>query len=302
MRAFQFLMVLGSCLLAPAGQANAIHDAVKQGNVAAISAALKAGADVNGLEDGAAPLYIAAMKGNLEAARLLVEHGADVNVPAKFGTPLYAAAKFGHADVVALLLTSGAKPNQTTRSLTALHMGAGSGCMACVIHLVEAGADVNALTSERQPAIHFAKQHGHDNIARYLLDHGAEKLVVPPVTPLLADADPKLGKELFADSCHGCHALPGEVNRNIAPDLYDVIGRERAATTGFIYSPALREAGGIWTYEAINVFISDPARAIPGTAMAFHGLHDENQRAKLIAFLRTLSDIPPAAAVPMSPN
>src|SRR6185436_3726596 len=106
MRAMLFLTVICSCLLAPASRAAAIHDAAKQGDTAAIAAALDAGADVNALDGGATPLYIAAVKGNLDAARLLVERGAAVNAPAKFGTPLYAAAKFGHAEMVALLLAS----------------------------------------------------------------------------------------------------------------------------------------------------------------------------------------------------
>ena len=47
-----------------------------------------------------------------------------------------------------------------------------NGCLDCVVALVEKGADVNALTSLRQPPIHFAKEKGHEVIADYLLSHG----------------------------------------------------------------------------------------------------------------------------------
>ena len=292
MRAKVFFILVCTWLFPLASHAAAIHDAAKKGDVAAIAAALDSGADVNETDGPATPLYIAATRGRLEAARFLVKRGADVNFPAKFGTPLYAAAKFGYPDIVELLLVSGAKPNQTTRSFTALHIAAGTGCLGCVIHLVESGADVNALTSEREPAIHFAKRNGHEDIVAYLRDHGAEKLAIPPISAHLASAEAELGKQLFNETCGGCHVLPGEVNRNKAPSLWGIVGRQKASDMNFDYSPAFREETGTWTYEALNILLSDPARAIPGTAMAFIGLQDEKQRADVIAYLRTLSESP----------
>jgi cytochrome c len=54
----------------------------------------------------------------------------------------------------------------------------------------------------------------------------------------------------------------------------------------------MKDAGGTWTFEELNLFISNPARALPGTDMLFSGLQDEKQRVDLIAYLRTLSDTP----------
>lgn len=292
MRANLHFLLLCCCLFPLAAYAAAIHDAAKKGDVAAIAAALDSGADINEIESLATPLSIAATEGNLEAVRFLVSRGADVNFSAKFGTPLYVAAKFGHSSIVELLLANGAKPNQTTRSFTALHIAAGSGCLGCVIHLVEQGADVNALTSNREPAIHFAKRNGHDDVVAFLRDHGAEKLAIPPISPHLANAQAELGKQLFGETCGGCHVLPGEVNRNKAPNLWGIVGRQKATDKSFVYSAAFREETGTWTYEALNIWLSGPARAIPGTAMDFAGLQDEKQRADVIAYLRTLSGSP----------
>jgi cytochrome c len=61
---------------------------------------------------------------------------------------------------------------------------------------------------------------------------------------------------------------------------------------GFKYSAAMREAGGSWGFEDLNVFLSDPARAMPGTGMDFVGIHDDAERAGVVAFLRTRSDAP----------
>jgi cytochrome c len=292
MRANLLYLLLSCCLLPLVAAAAPIHDAIRKGDVAAVAAALISGANVNETDGPTTPLYLAISKGNLEVARLLIKRGADLNFPAKFGTPLYAAAKFGHAEIVELLLASGAKPNQTTRSLTALHMATGSGCLDCVIHLVGSGADVNALTSARQPAIHFAKLNGHGDIVAFLHDHGAEKLTVPPITSRLSKADADVGKQVFSETCGGCHILAGEINRNKAPNLWGIVGRSKATDKNFQYSPAFQEEIGTWTYEALNIWLSDPARAISGTAMDFPGLQDEKQRADVIAFLRTLSDNP----------
>jgi len=52
------------------------------------------------------------------------------------------------------------------------------------------------------------------------------------------------------------------------------------------------KAGGNWDYEELNGFIADPRRVIPGLLMAAKGYQDLEDRADLIAYLRTLSDNP----------
>ena len=56
---------------------------------------------------------------------------------------------------------------------------------------------------------------------------------------------------------------------------------------------------GVWNYENLNVFISDPSRAIPGTEMLLNPttimlneMLSDAERADIIAFLRGRSDNP----------
>jgi cytochrome c len=65
--------------------AAAIHDAAKKGDVAAISAALDAGANINESDGTATALYYAVMVAQLEAAKLLIDRGADVNTVSMLG-------------------------------------------------------------------------------------------------------------------------------------------------------------------------------------------------------------------------
>ena len=58
------------------------------------------------------------------------------------------------------------------------------------------------------------------------------------------------------------------------------------------YSDALAGFGGVWDYETLNAFLANPKGLVKGTRMSFAGLRKVNDRAALIAYLRTLSDSP----------
>ena len=54
----------------------------------------------------------------------------------------------------------------------------------------------------------------------------------------------------------------------------------------------MRELGGTWGYEDIGAFIADPPGVIPGTAMTFRGIDNDQDRADVVLYLRSLSDSP----------
>ncbi|BCG80205.1 ankyrin repeat domain-containing protein [Mesorhizobium sp. 113-3-3] len=273
-------------------QASNLGDLVRNGDVAGVTSALDNGAAINEI-DGVTALYIACEGGNVELAKLLIKRGADVNLPVSWQrTPLYAANKAGHADIVKLLLDNEANPNQLAKSQTPLHVAAENGCLQCVIHLVDAGAEVNALTSNGNPPIHLAKLSGHEDIVAYLRSHGAGRPALAPISARLASADAESGKEIFGRTCGVCHLAAPGVKVSKKANLWGIVGRRKASQNDVEYSTSLKEAGGDWTFEELNFFISNPAFTLPGTDMIFPGLQDENQRADLIAYLRTLSDTP----------
>ncbi len=287
-----FWALLAFAFYASAALAAPVHEAAKTGDAAALTALLDDGAGINESNGIATPLYYTVSKGHFEAAKLLVGRGADVNLAAKWGPPLLAAAELARFEFVKLLLDAGADATIVFKQQTALHIAAGKGCLECVSALVEKGADVNALNQMRQPPLHLAKEKGHQAVADYLLAHGYTKPAPPPVAPLLASADPVKGEALFTQTCRKCHFSEAGKGSIQGPNLWNVVGRTRAAIDGYKYSAALREAGGNWSFEDLNVFISDPARAMPGMDMAFAGIQDDAERADLIAFLATRSDNP----------
>lgn len=288
-KVWAFLAIAG---YASGAQAAPIHDASKAGDIGALTALLDAGAGVDESNGIATPLFYAVKNGHFEAAELLVARGADVNLAAKWGPPLMAAAELAEVEFINLLLDAGADATVIFKQQTALHIVAGKGCLECAEALVETGADVNALNHLRQPPVHLAMVNGHRAVADYLFAHGYMKPTPPPIALLLASADPAEGEALFTQTCGTCHFVEAGKESLHGPNLWNVVGRARGRIEGYKHSAAMREAGGDWTFENLNVFISDPARAVPGTDMLFAGIQDDAQRGDLIAFLRARSDNP----------
>ncbi len=119
----------------------------------------------------------------------------------------------------------------------------------------------------------------------------AAKEAEQPIENLLASASVEKG-QATAKQCQACHTFEKGGPNRVGPNLYGIVGRQRAAHPGFNYSAAMKAKGGIWTIDELNKFLTHPQGYIPGTAMTFAGLSRENQRADVLAFLNTLADNP----------
>jgi cytochrome c len=112
-----------------------------------------------------------------------------------------------------------------------------------------------------------------------------------PLPALLAKADPKKGEQA-AKVCQTCHNFDKGAAAKIGPPLWGVVGRPIASVPGFAYSDSLKAVGGNWTYEALNVMVSNPKKEASGTKMTFPGEKDPQRRADILAYVQTLSDSP----------
>lgn len=111
------------------------------------------------------------------------------------------------------------------------------------------------------------------------------------IKTLLKTADIASG-EKQAKKCKACHTFEKGGKNKIGPALYDVVNRKVGTASGFSFSEAMKGKGGDWSYEALAAFLKAPKKDIPGTAMAFGGIKNDEKLADLIAFLRTKSDNP----------
>lgn len=123
---------------------------------------------------------------------------------------------------------------------------------------------------------------------------GAAEAVAEPILALLKDADTAKGEGL-TKACAACHTFQkGEANR-VGPNLWNIVGSKHAHMDGFAYSDGMKALHGeAWTYQNLNVFLWNPKKHVPGTKMVFAGLKKPEQRAQVIAYLRTLADSPAA--------
>jgi cytochrome c len=122
-----------------------------------------------------------------------------------------------------------------------------------------------------------------------------------PIGQLLANASSEQG-HTAARVCETCHTFEKGGPNRVGPNLWGVVDRKKASEAGFNYSAAMKSAGGTWTFDDLNKFLTNPRQDIPGTAMTFAGINRDRQRADVIAYLRTLSDNPaPLPKVAASP-
>jgi ankyrin repeat protein len=167
-------------------------DAAKRGDVAAVQAQLKAGADPNAAQgDGLTPLHFAAQKGSLEMTRILLAARASVSAKTRLGdyTPLHLAAGGGHTAVVGVLIDAGADVNALTSytGVTPLHLAAKAvGGETVVKTLIERGAAVNVReTAAGQTPLMFAAAAGRTGSVRELLRGGADAKLSTEVMDVL---------------------------------------------------------------------------------------------------------------------
>lgn len=193
--------------------------AAKNGSAAMIEVLLKAGADANATSStGTTPLMSAAASGKTEAVKTLLDRGANVNAKdvTNGQTALMFAAALNRGAATKLLAERGADLNvlskvtkipkhggredddtrrqevETMGGNSALHFAAREGQMDAVRALVETGANVNVVSgSDKISPITQAIIIGHFDIAKYLLDHGADPNLATAggLTPLWATID-----------------------------------------------------------------------------------------------------------------
>ncbi len=102
-----------------------------------------------------------------------------------------------------------------------------------------------------------------------------------------AAQDVAAGEAVFR-KCQACHTLAEGGANKVGPNLWGVIGSTAGARdTGFRYSKALVESGVAWTDEALDEYLANPRQFIKGNRMAFAGVRDAEDRADLIAYLKT---------------
>ncbi|MGD9802489.1 MAG: cytochrome c family protein [Hyphomicrobiaceae bacterium] len=99
------------------------------------------------------------------------------------------------------------------------------------------------------------------------------------------------GADVFK-KCRACHLVGDTAKHAVGPALNNVIGRKAGTADGYTYSDNMRELGQsglVWSENELSRYLENPKAVAPRGKMAFPGIADAQDRADLIAFLKTFS-------------
>jgi ankyrin repeat protein len=149
-----------------------LFDAARMGRTDMLPALLRAGAEIEGLDErGHSPLVLASYNGQIEATLLLLELGAkpDGDPPSEGNTALMGVAFKGYDDIARLLIDAGARVDHANRGgQTALMMAALFGRASMVELLLEAGASPSVRDASGSRAADLAREQGNETLASRL--------------------------------------------------------------------------------------------------------------------------------------
>jgi cytochrome c len=118
----------------------------------------------------------------------------------------------------------------------------------------------------------------------------------PSAAPVeTAGLDPALvgqGETVFK-KCSACHKVGEGAKNGTGPVLNGIFGAAAGHADKFKYSKALTDKaaeGLVWNEAELDAFLENPKDFMKGTKMAFAGLKKPDERAAIIAYLRSLGN------------
>lgn len=108
-----------------------------------------------------------------------------------------------------------------------------------------------------------------------------------------AAGDTTKGKRLAKKKCIVCHTLQKGGGNRLGPNLFNVLGRQAASVKNYKYSKGMASSGIVWDDAAFTEFLTKPKKFVKGSKMSFVGLKKARQRADILAYFKTLTDIAP---------
>ena len=161
-------------------KATPLHAAVESGNNQLVRTLLQHGGNPS-IQDGQkyTCLMLACSLGKIDIVRVLMDHGVEI-IPSKSSglksTPLHEAVMANNVEIVETLLSVEPKLLELTdnRKWTALHFACQYGKPEVAKVLMEKGANIDAQIDIRRTPLHLAAFEGYPECIEHLLEKGAD--------------------------------------------------------------------------------------------------------------------------------
>lgn len=111
-------------------------------------------------------------------------------------------------------------------------------------------------------------------------------VATPAQAQTAAPAAGDRGATLFRQRCGSCHSVAPGVRSPQGPHLAGVVGRRAGTAPGYNYSRGMLAADRTWTAATLDVYLTAPGRAVPGTRM-MTAVANPADRAAIVAYLAT---------------
>lgn len=155
-----------------------MRDAITAGDLAAATAVLDAGLDLDAeLGGGANALQRAASAGQSEIVQLLLDRGADIEATLNQKTVLMMAAVTGNYDTVTVLVRAGANQDvqdPTSYGMLAFHHAARQGNLEALQAFLDLGTDPDVLENTQSTALMYTAYYGYLEASQLLIGAAAD--------------------------------------------------------------------------------------------------------------------------------
>ncbi len=111
-------------------------------------------------------------------------------------------------------------------------------------------------------------------------------LALPALAADYRFPDKPFGLDTPAGRCVVCHSLEKNGPFRVAPNLYDIVGADKARTNRYNYSQALREKGGTWSEDELDEFLENASVYAPGSTKSIR-IADAEERREIIDYLKS---------------
>ena len=116
----------------------------------------------------------------------------------------------------------------------------------------------------------------------------ALSLLLAPAVMADSFTEQPWGLDTAAGRCVVCHSLEQGGPFRVAPNLWGIVGAEKARERGwYAYSAGLIEMGGTWTPEDLDRYLEDAAAFAPGSTKTIR-IPNPEERREIIDFLKGL--------------